>query len=79
VGIILAVIGAFVVMAILLSLVAFWLIAVGTMAAFMIGGVALMAIFGGGQDAFYIGGFFSVVIAWAVLAVIGSQSKRQEE
>jgi hypothetical protein len=79
VGAILAIMGFLVFLVLIFMAVIFWMMAVVAIGSFFVGGVVSAMLFGGGSDAFYIGGFLSAVIALVVLGVISSQAEENNQ
>ncbi|PIW94606.1 MAG: hypothetical protein COZ86_00140 [Candidatus Moranbacteria bacterium CG_4_8_14_3_um_filter_41_13] len=78
-GAIFAILGFLVFLVLILMAVIFWMVAVVAIGSFFVGGVVSVMLFGGGRDAFYIGGFLSAVIALVVLGVTSSRAADREQ
>jgi len=79
VGAIFAILGFLVFLVLIFMAVIFWMMAVVAIGSFIVGGVVSAMLFGGGSDAFYIGGFLSAVIALVVLGVTSSRAADREQ
>ncbi|MBA4381844.1 MAG: hypothetical protein C0406_04690 [Sideroxydans sp.] len=78
-GAIFAILGFLVFLVLIFMAVIFWMMAVVAIGSFIVGGVVSAMLFGGGSDAFYIGGFLSAVIALVVLGVTSSRAADREQ